>query len=272
MALRDQPYIPLYVQDYLTDEKLNECCPASQGIYIKIMCLMHKSKEYGMILLKQKYKQSSSIYLNFACQISNHLTFTKSDIEKALRELIEEDVLQLEEDKILQKRMIKDNDISLKRSNAGKKGGGNPNFVSDFVKTKVQTNTENESEDEIEIENKYKNKREIFIEKYPDSLKIVEHFIETLEPDNRYIPRTDAQNLEWLKVAQWSINQMGEDGVAKVTDIIDYFRGGHADNNKFSWSDNWLSLKKLQNKNNDGVTYLDYFWEKSKTKFEYKGK
>ena len=35
MALRNQPYIPLYVQDFLTDEKLNQCSPASQGIYIK---------------------------------------------------------------------------------------------------------------------------------------------------------------------------------------------------------------------------------------------
>lgn len=25
MALRDQPYLPLYVQDFLTDEKLREC-------------------------------------------------------------------------------------------------------------------------------------------------------------------------------------------------------------------------------------------------------
>ena len=70
MALRDQPYLPLYIQDIMTDEELNECSASTHGIYIKgIICLMHKSKAYGKILLKQKYKQNKSISLNFASQI-----------------------------------------------------------------------------------------------------------------------------------------------------------------------------------------------------------
>ncbi len=54
MALRNQPYLPLFVQDYLTDEKLNECSAQSQGVYIKIMCLMHKSETYGKNFAKAK--------------------------------------------------------------------------------------------------------------------------------------------------------------------------------------------------------------------------
>ena len=60
MALRNQPYFPLYVQDFMTDEKLNECSAKANGIYIRLMCIMHKSEEYGTILLKQKYKQNES--------------------------------------------------------------------------------------------------------------------------------------------------------------------------------------------------------------------
>ena len=60
MALRNQPYLPLYVQDFMTDEKLNECSPAANGIYIRLMCILHKSETYGQILLKQKYKQNES--------------------------------------------------------------------------------------------------------------------------------------------------------------------------------------------------------------------
>ena len=60
MALRDQPYLPLYVQDFLTDEKLIECSASATGVYIRVMCIMHKSDPYGMILLKQKDKQTSS--------------------------------------------------------------------------------------------------------------------------------------------------------------------------------------------------------------------
>lgn len=153
MALRDQPYLPLYIQDIMTDEKLNECCAATHGIYIKgIMCLMHKSETYGRILLKQKYKQNSSMCLNFAYQLSKHLPYSVDEIHFAISELIKEQVCYFEDDYLCQKRMIRDNDISEARSKAGKKGGGNPNFVSSFVKTKLQTNSEYEYEYEYKDE------------------------------------------------------------------------------------------------------------------------
>lgn len=123
MALRDQPYLPLYVQDFLTDEKLNECSAESTGVYIKILCVMHKSNPYGTILLKQKDKQSENICLNFANKLARHLPYPLLIIEKALKELIEEDVLQLNGNSLSQKRMIRDYNISTKRAEAGKKGG-----------------------------------------------------------------------------------------------------------------------------------------------------
>ena len=75
MALRDQPYLPLYIQDFLTDEKLMECSASAVGIYIKVMCILHKQDEYGVLLLKQKDKQSDKQILNFALKI---LTFPKA--------------------------------------------------------------------------------------------------------------------------------------------------------------------------------------------------
>jgi hypothetical protein len=43
--------------------------------------------------------------------------------------------------------MVKDNELSIKRSEAGRKGG----FASSFAKAKSEANTENENEDEIDI-------------------------------------------------------------------------------------------------------------------------
>ena len=77
MALRDQPYIPLYIQDFMTDEKLLQCGPAATGIYIRLMCIMHKEERYGTILLKQKFKQNESMSLNFACQLSRAMPFSR---------------------------------------------------------------------------------------------------------------------------------------------------------------------------------------------------
>ncbi len=146
MALRNQPYIPLYVQDFLTDEKLLECSSSSIGIYIMIMCVMHKSKDYGTILLKQKNKQSDNQINNFACKLGKHLPFTTTEIQSALTELINEDVLQLEDDILSQKRMIHDNELSIKRSIAGKIGGKK----TQFAKAKTQANSESEYENENE--------------------------------------------------------------------------------------------------------------------------
>ncbi len=150
--MRDQPYLPLYVQDYLTDEKLNECSPASQGVYIKIMCVMHKSEEYGVILLKQKHKQKESSCLSFATQLANHLPFTIETINTALEELIFEKVLRIDGDKLIQKRMVKDNHISEIRSKAGSKGG---KFAQANAKAKMKANSEYENE----YENEYKDKK-----------------------------------------------------------------------------------------------------------------
>lgn len=155
MALRNQPYLPIYVQDYLTDERLNRCEPATQGIYIKMMCLFHKCDPYGGILLKQKDKQNESMCLNFASVLAKLLPFTLLDIEKALDELLEEKVLRIEGDFLYQKRMVKDNDISEKRSLSGSNGGKKTQSKNKkFAKAKSKANTEYEYDNTNGILNK----------------------------------------------------------------------------------------------------------------------
>lgn len=123
MALRDQPYIPLYVQDLLTDEKLMECSAASHGVYFRLLCILHKQEEYGVILLKQKDKQTDNQIKNFALKLAKPLPFDLLLIEKCIAELECEKVIHIEGDKLIQKRMQKDGLISDERSKAGKLGG-----------------------------------------------------------------------------------------------------------------------------------------------------
>jgi hypothetical protein len=154
MALREQPYIPLYVQDFMTDEKLCECTAESTGVYIRLMCIMHKSEEYGTILLKQKDKQSSSNIKNFASKLVKFLPYPDYVIERSLEDLISNGVVQLDNDKLSQKRMVADNYLSEVRSKAGKKGGEQTNIIKGFAKAKVQANTEYENEYVNEIDKK----------------------------------------------------------------------------------------------------------------------
>ncbi len=164
MALRDQPYLPLYVQDFLTDEKLNECSAESVGVYIMLMCVMHKSEEYGTILLRQKDKQTGWQISDFARKLVRHLPYSEEVIERALTELLEEGVLNIEGDSLYQKRMVKDGEISEKRSRAGKKGAKakytNESAeakavacANDFAMAKPMANSEYENEYEYEYEN-----------------------------------------------------------------------------------------------------------------------
>jgi hypothetical protein len=162
MALRDQPYFPLYIQDFMTDEKLIECSAAATGVYIRLMCIMHKSEHYGKILLKQKYKQTPEQIKNFASMVAKQMPYDIGVIFASLTELVDENVLQIEGDFLLQKRMIKDWEISNKRASAGQTGGKKTqekgkHFASTFAKAKSEANTEYEDEYESEAVIEVKN-------------------------------------------------------------------------------------------------------------------
>jgi hypothetical protein len=132
MALRDQPYLPLYVQDYLSDEKLSCCSLSTQGVYIRILCVLHKSETYGGILFKQIPKQNFSSMQYFAWSLSKQTGIEYNNVVESIEELLLFKVLKIEEregvDFLFQKRMVKDFNTSEKRRTAGKKGGGNPNL------------------------------------------------------------------------------------------------------------------------------------------------
>lgn len=122
MARKDLPYLPLYIQDFMTDEQLVECSAASTGVFIRIMCILHKQRPYGTILLKQKDKQKDKQIENFALKFVKQLPWEYDVILAALTELIQEGCLKIEEDTLYQKRMLEDGKLSDQRALAGKNG------------------------------------------------------------------------------------------------------------------------------------------------------
>lgn len=179
MALRDQPYLPLYVQDFLTDEKLAECSASANGVYIRVMCIMHKSEEYGKIYIKEKDLcraicpgKTSGKYDGklpaIAAKLTRHLPYSTPEIEAALEELLDEGVLSLEGNCLYQKRMVKDAEISEKRALSGRRGAqatnnkydltpkNNGEVIGDFAPANIPANTEYENENEYESKNKKK--------------------------------------------------------------------------------------------------------------------
>lgn len=149
MALTNQPYLPLYVDDWMNNNKLKMCTPAAHGVMISIMCILHKEATYGKILLKQKFKQNDKQIKNFALQIAKLTAFDLLEIENPLIELVSEGVIFIDGDYLICKRMVRDAEISEKRSNAGVKGGSsnkNKNFAYTNSEAKPQANIEANSE------------------------------------------------------------------------------------------------------------------------------
>jgi len=167
MALRNQPYLPLYVQDFMSDEKLRECSAESVGVYIFVMCVLHKSDTYGSMKIKDKYFCLDFAYTfayDFASPCASmlvrHLPFSEEVIRNSLTELIKEGVLSIDtENNILyQKRMVNDGLLSETRAEAGSKGGKiSKRSSKDVSKTKANTQANIQANTDIDIDNEIDN-------------------------------------------------------------------------------------------------------------------
>ena len=123
MALRNQPYLPLYVNDFMNDEKLKPCSAESIGVYIRLMCLFHKCEEYGSITFDELDERTDDICYDFATKLLPHLLYKHDVILRGLHELIARKVLTLDGETLYQKRMMNDGNLSDARARAGSAGG-----------------------------------------------------------------------------------------------------------------------------------------------------
>jgi len=167
MARKDKPYLSLYVQDFMSDEKLRECSAESVGVYIFVMCVLHKSDTYGSMKIKDKYFCLDFAYTfayDFASPCASmlvrHLPFSEEVIRNSLVELIKEGVLSIDtENNILyQKRMVNDGLLSETRAKAGSKGGKISKRLSkDVSKTKANSQANTQANTDIDIDNEIDN-------------------------------------------------------------------------------------------------------------------
>ncbi len=237
MALTDQPYLPLYVDDLMNNNKLKMCSMESHGLLLSIMCVMHKEDDYGKILLKQKFKQSNNQVENFANQLAKLTAFDFANIVAPLQELIDEKVLLIDGDIILSKRMVKDAELSLKRSKAGKKGGvsthkKSKDFDKDFAKAKNEANTVIENVNEIVIEN----------ENIIEPKKVVDlyhQFCKNL-PKVKVLSDTRKRTIK-LRLSQHGLNKINQ--VFQLAGQSDFMNGS----NKEGWTATFDWIMKTNN-------------------------
>ena len=258
MALRNSPYLPLYVQDFLTDEKLADCSANANGVYIRLMCILHKSEPYGKILLKQKYKQNESMCLNFASMLLRQMPYLMSEIQDGLEELLENKIIEIDGDYLLQKRMVKDGELSEKRAVAGKKGGRKTiGFCLSKSQSKTRSkniskseaNSENEIENEIDIDNDNNIKKFSFLKELLSigvEHKIAEEWIKVRR--NKKLTQTETA----FRKTKAEIDKSGRNANDCITLCVERSWGGF----KAEWIEREIPVQPqaantTQNNNND---------------------
>lgn len=119
---KKQPYIKFYTSDWLGDAALQSCSIAAQGMWIKMLCIMHEAEPIGYLKRGDLVMQTD--------ELLRTLSLTKRKYEKLLQELEISGVFSRENGTncVYSRRMVHDREISLMRQAVGKKGG-NPDLV-----------------------------------------------------------------------------------------------------------------------------------------------
>lgn len=258
MALTDQPYLPLYVDDWMNNNKLKMCSPAVHGVMISLMCIMHKEENYGKILLKQKFKQTDNQIKNFAIQLAKLSAFDLFEIEEPLNELIESEIIEMSGDLLICKRMVKDAELSAKRAKSGRSGGSKTQSKKETIKplknekvalanNEANTVNVNESVNENEI----------------DYQKIIDSYHKFCPQ----LPNVQVLSPKRKTSIKARIKQHGFDKVSEVLEIAgntDFLNGENKENWRanFDWllnTENFVKVLegnyKTQKSNNESQTF-----------------
>lgn len=125
-----EPYSKFYWSDWRGDPKLRMCSLAARGLWMDILCIMHENEGYFTLERdKEFYKR-----------IARFFQISRINFEKLLKELIENNVVSIDGNRIFSRRMIRDIERS-KTNKLNGKNGGNPAITSKIRITKPDNQT-----------------------------------------------------------------------------------------------------------------------------------
>lgn len=129
MKRKKLPYLALFIDDWMASAKVRKCSETTRGVYIDILCVLHKEKRRGSYSLhNQELKPMNSrsktqLALAKPAEIQRLPYFaeflvkrtgsSKSVILKALQELYHREILVVEGDTLIQPRMYRDSGYHL---------------------------------------------------------------------------------------------------------------------------------------------------------------
>lgn len=143
MASEKLPAIHLYPGDWLRDE-ISGCSLQAQGLWLRMMFIMHDSQRYGYLCTDGKPTPPESIARRCGCTLEQYMSLLTELSSVGVPSTTEEGI-------IFSRRMVRDAEtraqLAEKRSKAGSLGGRPPSRKSKR-KAKLKQTPENEDENE----------------------------------------------------------------------------------------------------------------------------
>lgn len=111
-----KPWLKFFPADWIGDERLRLCSLAARGLWVDLMCLMHKSDPYGHLLVNGLAPSTK--------QLSRMLGASATEIHARLKELRDAGVFSLTDFSVIySRRMVRDAQRQARMQEQGKLGG-----------------------------------------------------------------------------------------------------------------------------------------------------
>jgi len=134
----DLPYFPFYVGDWRKATDVQALPLETRAVWFEILCYMWESTERGYLTVNGKPLQNGAL--------ARMIGLPEDLLEQNLKQILEFGVASLRESDgaMYSRRMVKDQELRLKRQKAGKIGG-KASFASRFARAKSQANAQQKS-------------------------------------------------------------------------------------------------------------------------------
>lgn len=158
---RIQNFLKLDIKDFTGDERLRMCSPAAWGIYSYLLCLLNTQPvrgAYQLSILERRPNLKRSLTQRVLCATSDsakvapfadilqrQMPWKKSEILRALKELLFYKVIVIEDDALIQPRMYRDGGNELKKYTQNKQENDEENN-GDFLEEKTEENSEKKTD------------------------------------------------------------------------------------------------------------------------------
>jgi len=117
MTDKKLPYIHFYPNDWMSDESVRCCSIAARGLWIDLLCLMHKNEHRGYLSRPNGTPYSTE-------QIANMAGICQDFAINLLSELVDNGAASKTDDGIIyNRRMVRETNLSRVRSQSGRLGG-----------------------------------------------------------------------------------------------------------------------------------------------------